>query len=385
MIFLRFAVLQVFFCFTVFGQSDLPIDSIETADSTKKKNSFIQSLFNDSKSPEQPKFLMYPTLAFSPETSWEIGFSALELYYAKKDTNNRLSEIQSFNFFTLNKQYGSWVEHFLYSDKDQWFFLGKLKLQRFPLQYYGIGIGAKAENEQLVNSDYIAVRERVLHKIANNFFGGIEFDFQKMSKVQFAENELSLTRPIGYQGSKNIGLGTGLVFDSRHNALNVRHGLFAELAYLKYSPNFGSDFNFSTVSTDVRWYKTVAKNQVLALQFFGQFVNGTAPFNQLALLGGESLMRGYYYGRFRDKKLMAAQVEYRFLPFPFSNRFGAAVFFSTGTVFPQFSDFQTNKLLPSGGFGLRYLVFPKKDIFLRFDVGFTKEGPAFYIFNGESF
>ncbi|MES2795114.1 MAG: hypothetical protein V4683_04065, partial [Bacteroidota bacterium] len=92
-----------------------------------------------------------------------------------------------------------------------------------------------------------------------------------------------------------------------------------------------------------------------------------------------------YYGRFRDKKLMAAQIEYRFLPFPFSKRFGAAAFLSTGTVFPTFSAFQSDKMLPAGGFGLRYLVFPKKDIFLRFDVGFTKEGPAFYIFNGEAF
>ncbi len=375
--------LTMLFCLCFVNQSfsQAILDTIQE----KKNSPFFKRIFTDTKSPEQPKFLIYPTLAFSPETSWEIGISALELYYAKKDTNNRLSEIQSFNFFTLNKQYGTWIEHFLYSDKDKWFFLGKLKLQRFPLQYYGIGSSAKKENEQLVNSDYIAVRERVLHKISNNFFGGIEFDFQKMNKVKFIENDSNLPKPIGFQGSRNIGLGAGLVFDSRHNALNVRDGLFAEFAYLRYSPSFGSDFNFTTISTDIRMFKTVTKNQVLAAQFYSQFVNGTPPFNQMALLGGESIMRGYYYGRYRDKKLMAAQIEYRFLPFSFSKRFGAVAFISTGTVFSQFADFQPNKILPAGGFGLRYLVFPKKDIFLRLDVGFTKEGPAFYIFNGEAF
>jgi hypothetical protein len=376
--------IQFWFSFALVGQA-VDFEEKSKTDSTRKKGSFIRNLITDNKRPEEPKLLLYPTLAYSPETSWEIGFSALELYYAKKDTNNRLSEIQSFNFFTLNKQYGSWIEHFLYSDKDRWFFLGKIKLQRFPLQYYGIGPDAKEQNEQLVNSDYIAVRERVLHKIAKNFFGGIEFDFQRISKIKFEENEFNLPLPIGNEGSKNLGLGIGLVYDSRHNAMNVRNGLFAELAYLKYSPAFGSDFNFSTVSTDVRYYKTVAPGQVLAAQFFGQFVNGTAPFNQLALLGGESMMRGYYYGRFRDKKLMSAQIEYRFLPFPFSKRFGAAAFLSTGTAFPTFSAFQSDKILPAGGFGIRYLIFPKKDIFLRLDVGFTKEGPAFYIFNGEAF
>lgn len=383
--------MRIFFFVLLHCSVLLPVFSNKTIykepklDSTFKKGNFIKRLITDTKSPEQPKFLLYPTLAFSPETSWEVGVSALELYYAKKDTSNRLSEIQAFTFFTFNKQYGSWIEHFLYSDKDKWFFLGKLKLQRFPLQYYGIGAGAKKENEQLINSDYIAVRERVLHKISHNFFGGIEFDFQKVSNIKLAQANENFSKPIGFEGSANLGLGLGLVYDSRHNALNVRNGLFAEMAYLKYSPVFKSDYNFSSVSTDIRYFKTVRKNQVLATQFFGQFVNGTAPFNQLALLGGENLMRGYYLGRFRDKKLIAAQIEYRFLPFPFSKRFGAAAFFSTGSVFNKGSAFSFKKQLPAGGIGLRYLVFPKKDIFVRLDIGITKEGPAFYIFNGESF
>ena len=38
----------------------------------------------------------------------------------------------------------------------------------------------------------------------------------------------------------------------------------------------------------------------------------------LSLMGGESLMRGYYLGRYRDKNLVAGQVEY-ILPFAFSS------------------------------------------------------------------
>jgi len=102
-------------------------------------------------------------------------------------------------------------------------------------------------------------------------------------------------------------------------------------------------------------------------------------------LGSESLMRGYCYGRYRYKKCMAAQAEYRFLPLPFSKRIGAAAFVAAGAVAPSFKAFSARDLLPSGGVGIRYLVFPKKDIFLRFDVGFTKEGPAFYIYSGEAF
>lgn len=342
---------------------------------------------NDSSSPEKPKFLLYPTIAFSPETSWEVGVSALFLYYANRDTANRLSEIQTFNFFTLNKQYGAWFEHFLYTNQDEWFFLGKLRFQRFPLQYYGIGPGAKKEDEQLVNSNYILIRERVLRKIVPNFFGGLELDYQKLYNVSIESSGSSLPPPIGSNGTQNFGVGAGLVYDNRHNALNVRKGYFAEIALLNYSPRLGSEFKFQSITLDSRLYRSIGKNKVFAAQLFGQFISGNAPFNQLALLGGESLGRGYYYGRYRDKKYVAAQVEYRFLPFGFSKRLGGAIFLATGTLAPTVKalTFSPGNLLPSGGFGLRFLAFPKKDIFLRFDVGFTKEGPAFYIFSGEAF
>ena len=51
----------------------------------------------------------------------------------------------------------------------------------------------------------------------------------------------------------------------------------------------------------------------------------------LAMMGGESMMRGYYLGRFRDKNMLATQAEYRFLPFAFSNRWGAAAFVLFGS------------------------------------------------------
>ena len=41
--------------------------------------------------------------------------------------------------------------------------------------------------------------------------------------------------------------------------------------------------------------------------------------------------------------------------------------------------------LPAGGAGIRYLLFPEKDIYTRVDVAFTQEGNGIYIFIGEAF
>ncbi|MCU0335675.1 MAG: outer membrane protein assembly factor, partial [Chitinophagaceae bacterium] len=335
--------------------------------------SIVNRYFNDSTNPQDPKFLIYPTVAFSPETSWEVGFSSLLLYYARRDTTNRLSEISAFTFVTLRQQYGAWFDHFLYSDKDRWFFLGRLRFQRFPLYYFGVGPEAPAANEQTINANYILIRERILRKVRRNFFIGLETDFQQMSRVTIEAGNSPLPAPLGATGSRNIGLGVGLVYDNRHNVLNVRKGLFAEAAWLQYGRGIGSDFNFRTLNIDTRLFRPMGRQQVLAAQVYGQFMTGQVPFNQLALIGGESLMRGYYLGRFRDKNMLVAQAEYRFLPFPFSKRLGGAVFASAGAVAPSIGAFSMRHVLPAGGAGLRYLLFPKKDIFVRLDLAFTRE------------
>ena len=105
----------------------------------------------------------------------------------------------------------------------------------------------------------------------------------------------------------------------------------------------------------------------------------------LSLLGGENLMRGYYLGRFRDKHIVAVQVEYRILPFSFSKRIGASIFLAAGQVFGDNHNFEMNKFLPSGGAGLRLLVFPDKDIYTRVDLAYTQEGRGIYFIIGEAF
>lgn len=192
---------------------------------------------------------------------------------------------------------------------------------------------------------------------------------------------------VGTEGSRNLGLGAGLLIDTRHNVLNVRDGHFTELAFLNSSKSWGSDYNFTNLISDSRYYKTVRKNQVLAMQLLGQFTWGSVPYNQLPQLGGPNLMRGYYQGRFRDSHYVASQIEYRFLPLPlgFSKRIGAAVFASTGTVFSSAENLEWNNFRGAAGAGLRFLLFPKKDIFVRIDYALTREGSGFYFFIGEAF
>ena len=349
---------------------------------------YIYNLVNDTSDVAKPRFLTYPVVAYSPETSLEIGFSSLLVYYAKRDTTNRLSEVSAFTFFTLQRQYGLWLDHANYTHQDKFFFLGRVRLQSFPLLYYGIGMDTPADYQARVDANQIWIKERVLRKVRKNVFVGLELDFQRLSGVDFVEsdNSESLVLPLGFEGSTNIGFGTGIVYDNRHNVLNVRKGFFSELGFLHYNSAV-SDFEFNTIFSDTRIYRPLGKRNVFAAQLLGQFNTGTVPFNQLALMGGETMMRGYYTGRFRDNNQIAAQTEFRFLPLPlgFSKRIGASVFGSVATVFPTVREISMENLVFSGGAGLRFLLFPKKDIYTRIDYAFTNEGGGLYIFIGEAF
>ncbi|WP_267289534.1 outer membrane protein assembly factor [Parachryseolinea silvisoli] len=349
---------------------------------------YVNHLLYDTTDISRPQLLVYPTVAYAPETSWEFGASSVFVFYANRDTANRLSEVSAFTFLTLERQYGIWIDHALYSQNNRWFSLGRVRFQSFPLLYHGIGPESPEEHLAQVNATLLQIKERVLRKVHGSIYTGLELDYQHLSSVEFIPREHEVAEyPLGSEGSQNLGVGAGILFDNRHNILNVRKGFFSELAFLNYHHAWGSDHSFTSILSDTRLYRAINARDVLAMQLIGQFNIGGAPFHQLAMLGGESIMRGYYLGRYRDNNQVAFQTEYRFLPLPlgFTKRLGAAVFAGAGSVFNDFRQLKASNLVWSGGAGVRFLLFPKKDIYTRLDLAFTREGTGVYIFIGEAF
>ena len=349
--------------------------------------SYFDRLLNDTlRDPAQPKLINYPTIAYSPETRWEFGVSSLYIYSAQNDLSNRLSELKAFTFYTLENQYGLWLDHAVYTDENLWFIYGKVRYQSFPLFYYGVGPDSPKEYTALIDGNYTLVKERFLRAVVPSLYVGLELDYQRLGNVSYANTAANFEAPeIGANGSTNLGLGLGVLYDNIHNAMNPREGVYSEWAFLNYSNVFGSDFNFMSYIADNRVYSPMGKNGVLAAQVYGQFTAGEAPFNMLALMGGESLMRGYYLGRYRDQNLVAAQLEYRILPFSCSKKWGASAFLAAGQVYGTQNTFAWDAMLPTAGAGLRYLIFPEKDIYTRIDLAFTREGSGVYFFIGEAF
>ncbi len=355
-------------------------------DSTNLLNRVLDWFTQDSKSPEKPRLIYYPTLAYSPETSVEFGLASSLLFHMRNDhLGNRLSEITAFGFITLRRQYGIWLDNAVYGHRNRWILLGRVRAQYLPLRYYGIGNGNHTGKHSVIEGTYVLMRQHYYRQVYGNWFVGIQGDYQQLSNVKFDNMPTPIEPiPVGAEGSRNVALGTGIIYDSRPNYLNTRNGAFAELSWLNYGKRYGGDYNMHALSAEVRFYKKMRKNEVIAFQAYINRIEGKeVPFNMLSQLGNESLMRGYYTGRFRDKQYSAAQTEYRWLPFAWSKRVGGAVFAGIGSVGDELRTLGPVRWVAGGG--LRYLLFPKKDIFVRLDCGITREGLGFYIFTGEAF
>lgn len=379
--------LPFFNFFLLFVMGWLIVPAVEAQQQPSWIRRTVNRMLIDSTAPGKPSFRVYPTLGYSPETSVEIGLSSMLLFQAKNDTLNRLSEVTAFTFFTLESQYGIWLDNFIYGDKDRWALLGRTRFQRFPLLYYGSGPGTSGDNPAVVDAMYIQARQRLLRKLVKNFFVGPQVDFQNLYNTRFTQPKEGqpFERPLGYKGSTSLGLGLSVVYDNRHNVLNVRKGLFSELSFLSYRKSWASHYNFDGITVDHRMYHPVNRRDVLAWQVYGSFMWGDVPFNMKSLLGGDMMLRGFYQGRYRDNNLVSTQVEYRLLPFGFSKRIGGTVFAAAGAVTPRLGELNVRQFVLAGGVGLRYLMFPKKDIYIRGDMGLTSEGPGFYIVTGEAF
>ncbi|MEL7221623.1 MAG: BamA/TamA family outer membrane protein, partial [Bacteroidota bacterium] len=171
-------------------------------------------------------------------------------------------------------------------------------------------------------------------------------------------------------------------WDNRDHVFFPTKGNWVEASVLASSDILGATQNFIKWTLDARTYRSKRTDHVWVAQLYLEGNSGTPPFNQLALLGGTRLLRGYYEGRFRDRQMAVAQLEYRF---PIYRRFGGVGFASLGSITPQWSDWEANFLRYTFGAGIRFMLLPEDKIRLRFDYGVGKNTSAFYFTVGEAF
>ncbi|MDX5348139.1 MAG: hypothetical protein LPK19_12940, partial [Hymenobacteraceae bacterium] len=155
-----------------------------------------------------------------------------------------------------------------------------------------------------------------------------------------------------------------------------------ELSTFHNTSWLGSEFKYERYLLDLRKYYKFNDKNVVAVQAMGVFNPGDVPFREMARLGGQYMMRGYYDGRYRDKNLLAFQAEYRRHLFW---RLGVVGFAAVGDVASAPKNFDAGEFKLTGGAGLRINVKEKDRVNIRIDYGVGNNSSGLYFGIGEVF
>src|SRR5690606_6453168 len=251
----------------------------------------------------------------------------------------------------------------------------------------GVGPGTTKEDELGVNYQNFKLKQTLLKRIAEDIYLGPQLQFSHMYNVSFKDlNDQPIPPPdvTGSEGSTNVGLGMVFHWDERDNILTPTRNHYLEFSTLFYSPLLQSEYSFQSYKIDARKYFSLKESgkEVLAFQSLMLFTSGDVPFEEMGMVGGEIIMRGYLEGRYRDKNSIQAQLEYRRL---ISGRFAAVAFGAVGTVMPRLRDLKTDSTKWTLGAGLRYNINKADPTYIRVDYGFGKETSGLYVTFGEAF
>ncbi|WP_436832895.1 BamA/TamA family outer membrane protein [Parapedobacter sp. DT-150] len=335
-------------------------------------------------------FVVVPALGYAQETGLEFGLAGVYNFYLDKaDTTIRTSNVTFIGTFTTERQTNLKLESDIWTTGNEYHYISELRFRNFPFNFYGLGNQTLQQDEDVVLMRLAKVRLEGERRLAPNYYTGLNFTYEHYTFSDRESGGIFESRaPYGQEGGWHMLLGLSQLYDTRNSNTYTTEGYYVRLKYA-YSPGFGggSRFKGSAVDIDLRAFFPLTRQLTLGLNaHYDTSFGPRVPFYVYRELGGDSMMRGYYSGRYRERSLLAAQTEvrYRFHP-----RIGAVGFIGTGSAHPH--GLQNARLVPSYGGGLRYFFDLEHNSTIRFDYGVGEQRPGekrqggFYLSLSEAF
>lgn len=337
--------------------------TISYYDSLKEKQK-IDSI----KKVQRNRLLIFPLAAYSAETSLGFGFATAYVFKTSKtDSTIRTSTIPTGVIYTTRNQLIVGIGGNIFFPKEKYVMRFENTASKFPDRFWGVGNNAKQEAEEVYSYSQFLINPQLLRKVYKRIFVGGVFELQKIFDTEYIKNGVfDRSNVYGKNGGLSVGVGVIFSYDTRINAYAPNQGGVVQITALNFSRSIGSDFPHNILRFDVRKYFKTTHTHVLAFQATGTFTEGEAHFRNMGLLGSQTMMRGYYGGRYRDNHALAVQGEYRL---PIAGRFGAVGFASIGRVADRVEHFSFDKLKYAVGAGLRFALIKNEKLNLRLDYG----------------
>jgi len=328
-------------------------------------------------------YIVLPVLYYTPETKMAAGVGTLFYFRPSTDPKSRPSDIKTIIIYTQRKQFVFGTSPDFYLKKEKYHLMIDTAFSKFPDKFYGVGSQTAEEMEEDYTSQVSQFNISLQKKVLQKMYVGLIYAFEHNRIVKKEEGKLLAKKELlGSEGGASSGFGFLLNWDSRDSVYYPTSGSLHKFSIILFQSILGSDFEFTEFNLDLRKYVSFFSRHILALQAYLNFISGNPPFQMMSLFGGQEMMRGYYQGRYRDKQMMAFQMEYRL---PALWRIGLVGFAGWGDVADKINHFDFSNLKYSLGWGIRFALNREESINLRLDFGYGKRSSGVYFTAGEAF
>ncbi|MBC8053324.1 MAG: BamA/TamA family outer membrane protein [Sphingobacteriaceae bacterium] len=345
---------------------------------------------DENDSTRRPRVIIVPALGYAQETGFQYGLVSLVSFFADKDTATRNSSIAGLVSFTTKNQSVITLKPDVWSKQNRYHYIGDLRYKDFPFNFYGIGSKTRKEDEERITQQLSRVGLEVEKLRRRGSYTGLNASYEQHRFFDKEPGGIYSTNMFirDKDGGQVAFLGLSQIIDSRNSNVYTTRGSYVKFNY-SYAPDFfgGDNFTGSFAKLDLRAFKSYNPKTVLGFNLNYQTIQGNAtPFYLLPQLGNDQIMRGYYTGRYRDRNLLAAQLEYKYRIIP---RIGFVAFAGAGSVYGN--QFSLEDFKPSVGGGLRYFFDTIRGLSLRMDYAFGEKRSGedrqkgFYVALGEAF
>ena len=340
---------------------------------------------DEKKEKKDGEWLIAPVPSLNSAVGWMVALPVVRVYRPSwVDAEDPAWMTGIGGFYAENDSAGGGVFHKMNLGGDRWRLMGAAFGTKIYYDYYGIGADSNPNRTAVpLHQKAVGGLVEVLREVANNFYAGFRFiGVETNVSVDLPPETIppELLPPDYGIDLTLMNLAPRMVFDTRDNEFYPTTGKLIEGEVQVSSESLGSDLDYQRYELTWNQYRALGARGVLAVRVAAKFAAGDAPFFVYPSFGQGADLRGYTAGTYRDRMLIAGQVEYRLR---LRKRLGVVAFGGVGGVGPALGEFDT--ALPSAGVGLRFVVAPENDISLRVDIAWGRDDRQVYVGIGEAF
>ncbi len=323
---------------------------------------------------------LLPIVFYTPET--ELALGAAVGYFYKKAPEHRPNSIVGLFFYTMRSQWLFALSSEIYSPGASKHLLGEISFQKFPYSFWGIGNSTTDDMEELYTPRSFGLKLLAEKRVYSSIQLGGTYRFWYEHITEFEEGGLIDSGDIaGSEGGYSSGLGIISTWDTRDNIFYTKRGTYVQLQAIYFGPALGSDFEYSLMDLDARYFIPLFGSYSLGLRGVLRATTGNTPFQDMPAIGGSFYLRGYPGYRYRDMTAGTLQAEFRTAYFW---RISFTAFGCLAAVADRVSHLPDVSWKYSAGIGARFRL-NKEHFNVRIDMGFGEGTSGFYLVAGEAF